>query len=60
MRKTSLSAVKQNISLKEAFSAENKKLKYLSEAEIDKALKPENYLGETEKIIDKVIKRLER
>jgi adenylosuccinate lyase len=60
MRKTSLAAVKQNKSLKEAFIAENKKLKILSEKEINEALKPENYLGETEKIIDKVIKKLER
>ena len=60
MRKTSLAAVKQNKSLKEAFIAENKKLKILSEKEINEALKPEKYLGETEKIIDKVIKKLER
>jgi adenylosuccinate lyase len=60
MRKTSLSAIKQNKTLKEIFIAENKKLKFLTEDEINKALKPENYLGETEKIIDRVIKKLER
>ena len=60
MRKTSLKAVSQNKPLKEIFLQENKKLKLLTEKEIDNALKPENYLGATEKIIDKVIKRLER
>jgi adenylosuccinate lyase len=60
MRKTSLSAVKQNKTLKEVFIAENKKSKFLTEAEIVNALKPENYLGETDKIIDRVIKKLER
>jgi adenylosuccinate lyase len=60
MRITSLSAVKQNKTLKEIFIAENKKSKFLTEDEINKALMPENYLGETEKIIDRVIKKLER
>ena len=45
---------------KEVFSQENKKLKLLTEDEVDNALEPENYLGATEKIIDKVIKKLER
>lgn len=60
MRKTSLKAVQKNKSLKEVFIEENKKLKLLTEKEINDALKPENYLGATDKIIDKVIKRLER
>ena len=60
MRKTSLSAAAQNKTLKEVFSQENIKLKLLTEKEIDYALKPENYLGATEKIVDKVVKRLAR
>lgn len=60
MRKTSLKAASQNKSLKEVFIQENKKLKMLSEKEINYALKPENYLGATDKIIDRVIKKLER
>jgi len=60
MRKTSLKAVKNNKSLKEAFIEENKKLKLLSDKEIDDALKPENYLGASEKIVDRVLKKLER
>ena len=60
MRKTSLKAVQQNKSLKEIFIQENKKLKLLTEKEINDALKPENYLGAAEKIIDKVVKKLER
>jgi adenylosuccinate lyase len=60
MRKTSLKAVSQNKSLKEVFIEENKKLKLLTESEINNALKPENYLGAAEKIVDKVVKKLER
>jgi len=60
MRKTALKAVKDNKSLKEAFIEENKKLKLLSDKEIDDSLKPENYLGVSEKIVDRVIKKLER
>ena len=58
MRKTSLKAVQKNISLKEAFIEENKKLKLLNEKEINDALKPENYLGAAEKIIERVIKKI--
>ena len=60
MRKTSLSAVKQDKTLKEVFISENKKLKILTEKEINDALKPDNYLGATKKIVEKVIKKLER
>jgi len=60
MRKVSLKAVQQNKSLKEVFIEENKSKKLLAEKEIDNALKPENYLGATEEIIEKVIKKLER
>jgi adenylosuccinate lyase len=60
MRKTSLRAVKENKSLKEVFKIENKKLKPLTDKEIDDALKPENYLGATEKIVDRVVKKLGR
>ena len=60
MRKTALKAAKEGTTLKEVFVQENKKLKLLTDKEIINALKPENYLGSTEKIIDKVIKKLER
>jgi len=60
MRKVSLKAVQKNKSLKEVFIEENKSLKILTEKEIDYALKPENYLGVTGEIIEKVIKKLER
>ena len=60
MRKTSLKAAAKDITLKEAFKEENKKLKLLTDKEIDYALTPENYLGATEKIVDKVVKKLER
>ena len=60
MRKTSLKAVEINKSLKEVFQEENKKLKLLSDKELDDALKPENYLGAAEQIVDRVVKKLER
>ena len=60
MRKISLKAAKEGKSLKEVFIEVNKKLKLLSEKEIDAALNPKNYIGATEKIIDEVIKKLER
>lgn len=60
MRKTALEAASQNKSLKEVFIKENKKLKLLSDKEINDALNPKNYLGATEKIIDRVAKKLER
>ena len=60
MRKVSLKAVQQNKSLKEVFIKENMNLNLLTENEIDYALKPENYLGAAEEIIEKVVKKLER
>jgi len=60
MRKTALKAAAENKTLKEVFVQENKKIKLLSDKEINDALKPENYLGATDKLIDKVIKKLER
>jgi adenylosuccinate lyase len=60
MRKTALEAAEQNKTLKEVFVAENKKLKLLTAKEIDAALDPKNYLGASEQIVDRVIKKLER
>jgi adenylosuccinate lyase len=60
MRRTSLKAAVENKTLKEIFIVENKKLRLLSEKEIDYALKPENYLGVTDEIIDRVVKKLKR
>jgi adenylosuccinate lyase len=60
MRKLSLQAVKQNKTLKEVFVAENKKLEMLTSKEIDEALDPKKYLGATEQIIDRVVKKLDR
>jgi adenylosuccinate lyase len=60
MRKIALKAASENKSLKEVFIEKNKKRKILSDKEIDYSIKPENYLGATDKIIDRVVKRLER
>jgi adenylosuccinate lyase len=60
MRKTSLKAAKEGKTLKEVFIVENKKLKLLSEKEINYALNPQNYLGATDEIIDRVVKKLKR
>ncbi|MBS3749703.1 MAG: adenylosuccinate lyase [Candidatus Thermoplasmatota archaeon] len=60
MRTTALKAAAENITLKEAFTKENKKKQLLSEKEITHALNPENYLGATDEIIERVIKKLNR
>jgi adenylosuccinate lyase len=60
MRKISLKAASEDRSLNEVFSEENEKLKFLSKKEISDTLNPENYLGATEKIIDRVVNKLER
>lgn len=60
MRKTSLNAVERNKSLKEVFIAENKKLNLLTLKEIDEALNPNNYLGASEQIVDRVVEKLEK
>ena len=60
MRKTALKAAKEDKTLKEVFINENKKLKLLTEKEIDSALNPYNYLGASEQIVDRVAKKLSR
>ena len=60
MRKISLKTVQQDKTLKEVFIEENKRLKLLSEKEINDALDPRNYLGATEEIIEKVVAKLDR
>jgi adenylosuccinate lyase len=60
MRKVALRAVEQNKTLKETFLDENKKLKILTEEEVDEALNPENYLGASKEIIEKIVRKLER
>ena len=60
MRKTSSKAIDEGKTLKEVFIVENKNLRLLSEKEIDYALNPENYLGLSYEIIDRVVKKLKR
>ena len=60
MRKTALLAVQENKSLKEMFLSEKNNLKLLSQKEVEHALNPENYLGATDQIIERVIMKLER
>jgi adenylosuccinate lyase len=60
MRQTALKAVAENKSLREVFSYENSKMKLLSQKEIDDALNPNNYLGFSEDIVDRVVKKLDR
>lgn len=58
MRKAALKAAKEEKTLKEVFIMENRKLNLLSEKEIDAALDPMNYLGSTEEIINRVVKKI--
>jgi len=60
MRKLSMKAIEKNKSLKEVFLEENKRLKILTQAEVNKALDPKNYLGATSQIIERAVRKLER
>ena len=60
MRKTALKAVELDKTLKEVFLEKNEKLKLLTSGEVDDALNPYNYLGASEKIVERVVKKLER
>jgi adenylosuccinate lyase len=58
MRKLALKAVNEKKSLKEVFLENKKNLQLLTKEEVDYALNPENYLGVTDNIIDRVLKKL--
>jgi adenylosuccinate lyase len=55
VRKITMDAEKNNISFSEAI-CNNKTVKgYLTTDQIEESLKPENYIGHSEEIIDKVL-----
>ena len=58
MRNISINALNQDKELKEVFLKENKKLRILTSKEVEDALNPKNYLGVSEKIIERVLKKL--
>ena len=60
MRNISIKALNQDKELKEVFLKENKKLRILTSKEVEDALNPKNYLGVSEKIIERVLRKLER
>jgi len=60
MRKTALQAVQENKTLKEMFLSDKHNLELLSKEEVDQALNPENYLGVSDQLIERVLKKLER
>jgi adenylosuccinate lyase len=60
MRKTALQAVSEDKSLKEMVLETLKESPLVSEAEVESALDPKNYLGATDEIIDRLLKKLER
>jgi adenylosuccinate lyase len=60
MRKSSLKAVEQNTSLKNIVIKEGEIINLLSKEDIDDALNPENYLGMSGQIVDKIVKKLNR
>jgi adenylosuccinate lyase len=59
MRKTALKSLDENKSLREVFLKENSRLNLLTEAEINYALDPKNYLGFSKDIVDRVVKKLD-
>ena len=60
MRIISLEAISQRKTLNEMFLEKTKNKPILSKKEVDDALDPRKYLGATDQIIDRVIKKLER
>jgi adenylosuccinate lyase len=60
MRTISLEAAAQRKPLQDMFLEMTKKNPSLSKKEVEYALNPENYLGATDEIIERVIKKLER
>jgi len=60
MRKTALQAIQEQKSLKEMILENLKDSSLITSSEIDNALDPNNYLGATDEIISRVMKKLER
>ena len=60
MRKTALQAIQEQKSLKEMILENLKDSSLITSSEIDNALDPTNYLGATDEIINRVMKKLER
>jgi adenylosuccinate lyase len=60
MRNISLDAASRGITLKDMFLERTKDNPLLSKKEVVESLNPENYLGATDQIIERVIKKLER
>ena len=60
MRTTALNAIQKNVSLKEMFLEQKENTGLLSREEVEEALDPNNYLGATDQLIDRVLKKIER
>ena len=60
MRKISLRAISEHKSLKQMVLENMENSNILTPTEIENALNPSNYLGATDEIIDRVLKKLER
>ncbi len=60
VRKNSIIAYNKNLRLKDVLLEDKKVSKLLEEAELGKVMKPENYLGATDKIINNIVKKLSR
>ena len=60
MRKASIKATELNKTLKEVVLDDKEIMQLIDPADVDFALNPDNYLGSSEKIVEKVIKKLKR
>ncbi|MBN2602776.1 MAG: adenylosuccinate lyase [Candidatus Thermoplasmatota archaeon] len=60
MRKASNRSVELNKTLKEVVLNDKEIMRLVEPADVDFALNPDNYLGSSEKIVEKVIKKLKR
>jgi adenylosuccinate lyase len=55
LRELSLKSMAEDVHLSEVLKRSERVRKFLTEQEIDELTRPENYLGEAQKLIDKVI-----
>ena len=60
MRKASIKASELNKPLKEIVLNDKEIMQLMEPGEVDFALNPDNYLGSSEKIVEKVFKKLNR
>ena len=60
VRRCAMKAHTQNITLRDSLLKEDEVRNLVTDEELEEALKPENYLGRAEEIVDEVVNLLSR